>query len=192
MLPPAIVLTRESDLIICHVAEAYIALLDLRSYEKDLPDWDYNSITRKILHQMEQERIFAWGCPEDGFQIRLTRRSPQRGNFRPKETARGIITTSGALCLTSYSHLTYCAQFGHAKLPQLDASQFSDVAFSVEPGRYEITVYVMFAWDHYEQFAKLNKGDNYTVYLRQVPAGRPGAKAVPKTGGLDFSVKAED
>ena len=173
MLPPAILLTRESDLVIHHVAEAYMALLDLRAYDKDLPDWNYTSITRKILREARKERIFAWGCPEHGFQIRITRQTPKPRNFRSVETAKGVVTTSGALCLTSYSHLTYCAQISEAHLPQLDASAFSDVAFSIEPGRYEVRVYRMFPWDHHEQFAKLNKGDNYVVHLREIHATKP-------------------
>lgn len=165
-----------------------MAILDPWSYDKDLPDWGYMSLTRKILRQSGQERIFAWGCPEHGFQIRITRRAPKRGNFRPIETAKGVVTTSGALCLTSYKHLTHCAQIPEAELPQLDASTFSDVAFSVEPGRYEIAVYMMFAWDHEEQFAKLNRGDNYVVHLREIRGTERRAMA----GWVPWAIKLKD
>ena len=145
---------------------AYMAIVDVATYDKDMADWDYSRLTAKIACQMEQERIFAWGCPEYPLQVHITTHTPNASDFHPTESVVGFLTTSGGLCFTSYDNLTMCAQFEEYHFPSHD-----DHPFTVELGRYQITVHRMFHWKHGAQFPDtVNDGDHYIIVLCPAPS----------------------
>jgi hypothetical protein len=43
---------------------AYLATIDLSSSSKDLPEWDFRSLTKMLAADMSAGRVLAWGCPE--------------------------------------------------------------------------------------------------------------------------------
>jgi hypothetical protein len=61
---------------------AYLAVVDLATYAKDLPDWDYCSLTAKIAKDMSAGKVVAWGCPDGPVRVRLTTRKPTRRQMR--------------------------------------------------------------------------------------------------------------
>jgi len=151
---------------------AYMAVLDIATYDKDMADWDYHRLTAKIASQMEQERIFAWGCPECDLQIRITANPPSGSNFHPVESVSGFLATSGQLCFTSYDNLTMCAQFKEYHFPDHE-----DRPFTIEPGRYQITVHRMFHWQHGEQSPEsIEEGDHFIIALRPAPSSAPSLR----------------
>ncbi len=145
---------------------AYLAIVDLDSYPKDLPDWDYYSLTKKIAHEMSAGRIVAWGCPDGPLTVRLTMKTagPKRSNAKHVAT----LVTEGRLCLVGYTSLTMCAQFKDQHFPQP-----GDLAFKMPPGTYTVTVYRLFAHEAGEQFPAepLPASDHYEVTFS--PGGEP-------------------
>src|SRR5262245_2305918 len=109
---------------------AYMALIDIGSYEKDLPDWDYGSLTRKIARARNAGQLVAWGCPEQSVRVRLTTRpltAAAAARVCASITARLVVT--GPLCLAGYTSLTMCAQFEDYAFPQS-----GDLVVSIAPG----------------------------------------------------------
>jgi hypothetical protein len=160
-------------MVFSHAADpAYMAVLDIATYDKDMADWDYERLTTKIASQMEQERIFAWGCPEGDLQIRITANLPSGSSFHPIESVSGFLATSGQLCFTSYDNLTMCAQFEKYHFPE-----HKDHPFTVDPGRYQITVYRMFHWQHGEDsYESIEEGDHFIIVLRPAPSSAPSLR----------------
>jgi len=158
---------------------AYLAIVDLGSYAKDLPDWDYFSLTKKIAADMSAGRIVAWGCPEGPLTVRLTTKTagPKRANAKYVST----LVTKGQLCLVGYTSLTMCAQFEDQRFPQS-----GDLLFSIAPGTYTVTVYRLFAHEAGEQFPAepLPASDHYEVTF--APGGTAIAHAtVPWAPPID-------
>lgn len=159
----------KSDLVFEHSADpAFMAVLDMATYESFLPGWDWPSLTLKVASQMSQERIFAWGCPEFTLNVRITMTSPGHSSFHPVESVSGFLVTSGQLCFTSYENIGYCAQFEDKHFPLHE-----DHPLLVNPGRYQIEVHRMFQWRHGQQFPEfadaIGDGDHFVIVL--TPAG---------------------
>ena len=152
---------------------AYIAIVDLDTYAKDLPDWDYYSLTAKIAKDMSAGRIVAWGCPDGPLRVRLTTKKVSPKNANAKHTA--TLITKGRLCLVGYTSLTMCAQFADQHFPQP-----GDLLFVVPPGTYAVTVHRLFSHTAGEQFPdeELPDGDHYVVAFAR--GGKPiKHKSVP-------------
>ena len=156
----------KSDMVFSHSPNpAYMAVLDIPTYDAFLPDWDWHSLTARVARQMSQERIFAWGCPEYDLQVRITATAPS-GDFRPVESISGFLTTSGRLCFASYDNLTMCAQFDDRRFPDHE-----DQPFTVDAGHHQIVVHCMFYWRHGQQFPdRIAEGDHYIIVIS--PADR--------------------
>jgi hypothetical protein len=149
---------------------AYFALLDLGTYAKDLPDWDYASLTRRVAGQMRQARIVAWGCPEVLLRVRFTL-SPLTPDVDARVVASmsGALVTDGALCFAGYTSLTMCAQFPDQAFPQP-----ADTLLRVPKGRYKVVVHRLFEHEAGKQFpaGELPEGDHYVVELRRDPKAK--------------------
>ena len=141
---------------------AFLALLDLGTYAPSLPDWDFAGITSKMVTAMNARQLMAWGNPEVPLNVNVTDKQPKT-RARVHATAKGVIETSGSLCLAGYTSLTTCAESAKEKFPQR-----KDLAFRVAPGIYEVTVHRLFAHGDGEQFPELEElpeGDHYVVVL---------------------------
>ena len=121
--------------------QAYLGIVDCQSYESFIGEWTWENLTELIVRQMNQQRLFAWGCPEGRWSIQFTRRPLTPTPVGTHEYA-GYVRTTGSLCLTSLDGFAMCAQFSEYHLP-LD----QDWAFSVPPGRYLVTVRQLFKWN---------------------------------------------
>jgi hypothetical protein len=143
----------------------YFALLDVATYAKDLPDWDYSSLTRMIASQMQQRRIVAWGCPEMLLRVRFTL-SPlsAEADSRVVASMSGALTTDGLVCFAGYTSLTMCAQFPDYTFPQPE-----DTLFRLPKATYKVAVHRFFEHKAGQQFAEgeLPEGDHYVVELRK-------------------------
>jgi hypothetical protein len=164
---------------------AYLAIVDVERYAKDLPDWNYDSLTKKIIKDMSDGRIVAWGCPDGPVRVRLTTRA-RSSTMTAKTNAKHMATlvTRGKLCLVGYTSLTMCAQFGDQAFPQ-----HGDLLFSLTPGTYAVTVHRLFAHRAGEQFPEeddLPAGDHYVVSLVPARAAkRMKHRTVPWAPSLD-------
>jgi hypothetical protein len=150
-----------------------MALVDVRSYAKDLPRWNYDSLTTKIVGEMNAGHIVAWGCPGMTVQVRITRRPlAARARARVVASMRARLVTAGELCLAGYTSITMCAQFSDHKFPQP-----ADDVVRVDGGTYDVDVHRLFAHTPGAQGAdeQLPTGDHYVVVLT------PAAMDVPVT-----------
>ena len=120
---------------------AYLGIVDCQSYESFIGDWNWENLTELIVRQMNQQRVFAWGCPEGRWNVQFTRRPLMPSPIGTHEFT-GYVQTTGRLCLTSLDGFSMCAQFQKYHLPLEE-----DWAFSVPPGRYRVTVRQLFKWN---------------------------------------------
>ena len=166
----------------------FMAVIDLGTYKVDVSkerEKFFQELTNQVrlgvskapdtffqefIKQVRLERAFAWGCPEQDFAVKVTVKPPAEPSAAV-QSAVGYLTTSGRVCLTSYDHLAFCAEYPQFKLPQLEASRFSDRVCTVKPGRYKITVEQQFKWTPGDQFSMpLNESvKNYVIHIE--PAG---------------------
>lgn len=123
---------------------AYLALIDVDRYEKDLPDWDYRSLTKKIVADMNAARVVAWGCPAAALTIHVKTKAP--ASSEAVFSAR--LSTTGTLCLATYDSISMCAQEESESLPQKN-----DHLFRVAPGDYRVDVHRLFAHSDGAPFA---------------------------------------
>lgn len=147
---------------------AYLAIIDLGSYSKDLPDWDYATLTKKLATDMSAGRVLAWGCPDGPVQVRLLRSAPSAKLVKERHAfLTSTLVVTGRLCLVGYSSITMCAQFEKEQFPQ-----HGDLLFSLPPGRYTVTVSRRFAIEDGEQFPEdeLPEGDAYVVNFEPTDA----------------------
>lgn len=147
---------------------AYLAIIDLGSYEKDLPDWDYRKLTKKLAADVSAGRVFAWGCCEGPVQVRLSRSAPSKTLVKERHAfLTSTLVVTGPLCLVGYTSITMCAQFEDQQFPQR-----GDLLFSLPPGRYAVTVSRLFAHEDGEQFpeGELPEGDAYVVSFEPTDA----------------------
>jgi len=139
---------------------AFLTVLDVELYSTDLPDWDYGTLTAKVVTAMTDGAAVAWGTPEGDLSIRLTMR-PLDETTKQRVDARtaGRIVTSGALCLASYTSVTMCAQFDDEGFPQA-----GDLVFEVPAGSYDVHVHRMFRHEDGQQFGDDEpEGHHYVV-----------------------------
>jgi hypothetical protein len=151
---------------------AYLAIIDLGSYAKDLPDWDYTTLTKKLAADMSAGRVFAWGCCDGPVQVRLSRSAPSKALVKERHAfLTSTLVVTGPLCLVGYTSLTMCAQFEDEEFPY-----DGDLLFSLPPGRYSVTVSRRFAHEEGEQLpeGELPEGDAYVVNFE--PTGAPFVK----------------
>ncbi len=125
---------------------ACLGLVDCDTYESFIGDWNWENLTELIVRQMNQERLFAWGCPEGRWTLQFSRRSLPTLPVGVHEFA-GHVQTAGALCLTGSDGFEMCAQFPESRLPLEQ-----DWKFSTPPGRYRVTVRQLFKWSGRAQF----------------------------------------
>ncbi|MBL8938867.1 MAG: hypothetical protein JNM69_30175 [Archangium sp.] len=147
---------------------AYLAIIDLGSYAKDLPDWDYPQLTKKLAADMSAGRVVAWGCCEGPMQVRLSRAAPSKALVKERHAAlTSTLVVTGPLCLAGYTSITMCAQFEDQRFPQP-----ADLLFSLPPGRYSVTVSRRFVHEEGEQFpeGELPEGDAYVVTFEPTDA----------------------
>jgi hypothetical protein len=144
-----------------------MALVDVATFDRHVDNLSYEAVAVSVVRQTQQERMFAWGCPEGGFQIRVASTLDETA-CRPVESIEGVIRTSGNLCITSYGNLLFVAQFAQSPFPH-EEPMFGDALLSVAPGRYAIEVHRMFQWEHGEQYPdELNEGDNFVIVLKPI------------------------
>lgn len=152
----------------------YLAILDVASYTNDLPDWEFDTITKKITAEMNAGHIVAWGCPEVGLSIRITDQPLRKPELAKQDASiSALLSTEGLLCLAGYSSLTMCAQFSDEKFPQI-----IDHAFRVKPGTYRVDVHRLFAHRSGDDSPKEELEDGEYVY---VVALSPATKAFEPT-----------
>lgn len=152
---------------------AYLAIVDVARYEKDFPDWDYDSLSQKLVGAMNRGEVVAWGTPESDLRIRLT---TEPCTAKADAITRGRLATDGVLCLASYTSLTMCAQFEDERFPQR-----GDLLFEIPKGAYDVTVHRLFAHEDGAQFAhddagqlaELPKGDHYVVVFTPADETQP-------------------
>jgi len=148
----------------------FMALIDIATFDRRVETLGYETLAASAVRQTQQGRMFAWGCPEGSFRIRMVI-APPKTDFRPVESTAGEITTSGNLCISSYENLLYAAQFLQVPFPIIEGSIFDDVTLSIAPGHYAVDVHRMFKWEHGEQYpAELNEGDNFVLVLKPMAA----------------------
>jgi len=147
---------------------AYLAIIDLERYAKNLPDWDYGTLTAKLVADMNEARVIAWGTPEANLRIRLTTQPLDAATAAAvNATTRGRLKTTGRLCLANYTSLTMCAQFEKYSFPHDE-----DLAFALAPGTYDVEVHRLFAHADGAQDPdeKLPAGDHYVVVFTPASA----------------------
>jgi len=163
---------------------AYLAIVDVNRYAKDLPDWNFDTLTAKLVAAMNDGAVFAWGTPEALLTIRVTT-DPLDADTRARCTAStsGRLITSGSLCLASYTSLTMCAQFTTNEFPQP-----GDLAFELPPGSYDVTVHRLIAHADGAQFSDdlPQPGDHYVVVL----APADPAVEVPRASAIPWALRA--
>ncbi|MDP3504921.1 MAG: hypothetical protein Q8S33_31580 [Myxococcales bacterium] len=156
---------------------AYLAIIDLNSYSKDLPEWDYGSLTKKLAADMSAGRVLAWGCPDGPVAVRLSRAAPSASLVKERHAfLKSTLVVTGPLCLAGYTSITMCAQFDDERFPQT-----GDLLFSVPAGRYAVTVSRRFAHEEGEQFpeGELPEGDAYVVNFEPTNAAFVTVSRVP-------------
>jgi len=163
---------------------AYLAIVDVDRYAKDLPDWTFDTLTAKLVAAANEGAAFAWGTPEALLTVRVTT-DPIDAEARARCTAStsGRLITSGSLCLASYTSLTMCAQFSRRTFPQP-----GDLAFQLRPGSYDVTVHRLFTHADGAQFADdlPTPGDHYVVVLAPAdPAVEP-----PRASAIPWALRA--
>lgn len=162
---------------------AYLAIVDVNRYAKDLPDWNFDTLTVKLVAAMNDGAAFAWGTPEALLTVRVTT-DPLDADTRARCTASasGRLITSGSLCLASYTSLTMCAQFKTREFPQR-----GDLAFELRPGSYDVTVHRLFAHADGAQFADdlPETGDHYVVVF----APADPAVAMPRATAIAWALR---
>jgi hypothetical protein len=127
---------------------AFLAIIDVSSYSKDLPEWDYASLTKKLAADMSAGRVIAWGCPDGPVAVRLSRGAPSTALVKERHAfLKSTLVVTGPLCLVGYTSITMCAQFGDERFPQS-----GDLLFTLPVGRYTVTVSRRFAHEEGEQF----------------------------------------
>lgn len=158
---------------------AYFALLDPDAYDVDMPRWDLDTLSARIVEEMRAGRIVAWGCPEATLQVRVTTRpltAEQLGSVVATFTAP--LATSGRLCLAGYTSLTMCAQFAKHRFPQGD-----DHLVAIAPGRYLATVHRRYAYQPGAQDVDgaLPEGDHVIIVLTPGEAATAIGPTIPWT-----------
>ena len=159
MLTTATTLDDGDVLIVKDADQFYFGIVDCASYEGFIGGeyWRYQTLTELIVRQMNQERLFAWGCPEGRWRIRFSRHPLPALPIGPHEFA-GFVQTTGGLCLSCYDGFAACADFKDQRLPYTS----QDWSFSAPPGRYRVPVRQLFEWDGYEQFCPDHPRDGTT------------------------------
>ena len=148
---------------------AYMAVLDVTTYDKDLPEWNYRTLTERITGEMNAGHIVAWGCPENSSRVRVVRRPLTSDEQKlVHASVSGLLSTSGVLCIASYTDLTMCAQFAHETFPQNPEDELC-----VPAGTYRADVHQLFPHQPGEQFAEIpdDRELHYLVVLTALPAG---------------------
>jgi len=152
---------------------AYLAIIDIARYPKDLPDWNFTTLTAKLVGAMNDGAAIAWGTPQDSLTVRLTMTPLDASTKRRVDaTTVGRLVTAGSLCLANYTSLTMCAQFEDCAFPQRE-----DFAFELRPGSYDVEIHRLFAHADGEQFAELPPGDHYVVVVTPAETMRAAPSA---------------
>lgn len=150
---------------------AYLAIVDIDRYAKDFPDWDYASLTAKLVADMNAGVVVAWGTPEDNLRVRLTRRPIDAATaVRVDASTCGRLSTGGRLCLANYTSLTMCAQFAKYGFPHDE-----DFAFTIPAGTYDVEIHRLFAHADGAQSpaGELPEGDHYVVVFTPADDSAP-------------------
>jgi hypothetical protein len=145
--------------------DAFVALASVNEYNIYDFDWDWENIQSRSLALMNRNSMIAWATPQHRFKIKVSLSKPDIS--RAVEKFSAVLQITGVVCLCGYTTITMCAQFDNYKIPQPE-----DGVFRLPHGLYEVTVYSMFEWDHWDQFAvKLNEGDHYIVVFKLWESG---------------------
>ena len=154
---------------------AFLGIVDCASYESFIGEqWDWCSLVALVVRQMNQERVFAWGCPEGRWKLQFSRK-PLPGSPAGVRDLIGYVKATGGLCLTSLDGFAMCAQFSNYHLPL----EGDDWPFSAPSGRYKVTVRQLFRWNGRAQFPsdefpdEQAGGINYLISLVQDDEGAP-------------------
>jgi hypothetical protein len=143
----------------------FMALINVATFDRHIDVLNYEALEASVVRQSQQNRVFAWGCPEGAFQLRITS-TLDKTSFHSVESIEGTIETSGDLCVSSSGNLLLNAQFPNSQFPRVEP-MFGDAALSITPGRYSVEVHRMFKWKHGEQYAdEFNEGDNFVIVLK--------------------------
>ena len=124
---------------------AFVGIVDVCSYQADFPNWDWDTLCKKVVSQMREGRILAWGTPEDSFRFVLQTGSLDY-HLEPKKSYSQLFRSTGKVVLANYDTITMCAQFDDNALPQPE-----DIELNIKPGVHRITVHRFFSWNDGEQ-----------------------------------------
>lgn len=124
---------------------AWMAIIDVARYRTDLPDWDYHSLTAKVLDAMRAAQLVVWGYPQNGVLVRITGSRP---SSVPRASMRARLEVTGELFVAGYTAITMAAQFEESEIAHEAAG-----SFRVPPGSYLVEVQRYFDHQPGEQFA---------------------------------------
>lgn len=161
------------DITISHSPDpAFLFIADPDTYEGFLSsNWTIEELWPHVTKQIRDERIAAWGTPEQDLTIRIIVRNYYDLDPPSPEFAAATafyVQSQGRLCFGSYTHITMSAQFRDSTIDSdtNDHPDYSRHIISVRPGRYCVEVFRHFGWYEGLQHAEqLNDGVNFTIVI---------------------------
>lgn len=115
--------------------DGILALVDASTWRTTLGGWDFDSLTRRFVEEMNAQRGVVWRTGSDAFgewSVELRDRASRKKAIR--ESTHTIEVTSGKLSLVSYGLLTTAADDPGISL----AAEAADQSFAVDPGSYRV------------------------------------------------------